>query len=82
MIECPRHGGSFDCSPFCNICGGEQEYLPSRQLLEETRAITLTPKDLTNIARMLKRQGISGMNLALALDLLASERVRETAAAL
>jgi len=82
MIECPRHGGSFDCSPFCNVCEGNQEYLPSRQLLEETRAITLTPKDLTNIAKMLKRQGISGMNLALAVDLLASERVRETAAAL
>jgi hypothetical protein len=23
--ECPNHGGSFDCTPFCNLCGGEQE---------------------------------------------------------
>ena len=26
MIECPRHEGNFDCTPFCNICEGEQEY--------------------------------------------------------
>jgi hypothetical protein len=25
-IECPNHEGSFDCTPFCNICAGEQEY--------------------------------------------------------
>jgi len=24
-IECPRHEGSFDCTPFCNLCGGSQE---------------------------------------------------------
>lgn len=24
--ECPNHGGSFDCTPFCPICQGEQEY--------------------------------------------------------
>jgi hypothetical protein len=23
---CPNHGGNFDCSPFCRICEGEQEY--------------------------------------------------------
>jgi hypothetical protein len=23
--ECPNHGGSFDCTPFCNLCFGEQE---------------------------------------------------------
>lgn len=26
MIECPEHGGAFDCTPFCNVCNGEQEY--------------------------------------------------------
>jgi hypothetical protein len=26
MKECPNHNGSFDCSPFCRICEGEQEY--------------------------------------------------------
>lgn len=25
-VECPNHEGSFDCTPFCRICGGEQEY--------------------------------------------------------
>ena len=32
MIECPRHEGSFDCTPFCNICEGQQEYNPEDQL--------------------------------------------------
>lgn len=26
VIECPNHGGAFDCTPFCRICGGAQEY--------------------------------------------------------
>jgi hypothetical protein len=26
MIECPNHGGNFDCTPFCERCGGEQEF--------------------------------------------------------
>ena len=26
MIECPRHEGSFDCTPFCDVCEGNQEY--------------------------------------------------------
>jgi len=26
MIECPNHEGSFDCTPFCTLCEGEQEY--------------------------------------------------------
>lgn len=23
--ECPNHGGAFDCSPFCELCEGNQE---------------------------------------------------------
>lgn len=26
VSECPNHAGSFDCTPFCRICEGEQEY--------------------------------------------------------
>jgi hypothetical protein len=26
MVECPNHDGAFDCTPFCSICEGEQEY--------------------------------------------------------
>lgn len=26
ITECPNHGGSFDCTPFCHICEGNQEY--------------------------------------------------------
>lgn len=25
-IECPNHEGSFDCTPFCPLCEGDQEY--------------------------------------------------------
>jgi hypothetical protein len=25
MVECPKHEGNFDCTPFCEVCGGEQE---------------------------------------------------------
>lgn len=24
-IECPNHGGAFDCTPFCDLCDGNQE---------------------------------------------------------
>lgn len=26
IVECPNHEGSFDCTPFCNLCEGNQEY--------------------------------------------------------
>ena len=26
MAECPNHEGSFNCTPFCDVCEGEQEY--------------------------------------------------------
>ena len=27
MIKvCPNHDGAYDCTPFCRICEGEQEY--------------------------------------------------------
>lgn len=26
MIPCPKHEGAFDCTPFCSVCGGNQEY--------------------------------------------------------
>lgn len=32
ISECPRHEGNFDCTPFCNICEGDQEYNPSDTL--------------------------------------------------
>jgi len=27
-LECPNHGGAFDCNPFCRTCEGDQEYCP------------------------------------------------------
>jgi len=29
MKECPRHEGAFDCTPFCDVCEGNQEYDPT-----------------------------------------------------
>lgn len=26
-IECPNHEGQFDCTPFCALCEGNQDYL-------------------------------------------------------
>lgn len=28
LIECPAHAGAFDCTPFCRLCEGAQEYNP------------------------------------------------------
>jgi hypothetical protein len=27
-IDCPNHGGNYDCNSFCSICEGFQEYTP------------------------------------------------------
>jgi hypothetical protein len=27
--QCPNHEGNFDCTPFCSVCEGEQEYNPA-----------------------------------------------------
>lgn len=24
-VDCPNHGGAFDCTPFCEKCEGAQE---------------------------------------------------------
>jgi hypothetical protein len=32
MNECPSHNGSFDCTPFCQTCEGEQAYDPSEMM--------------------------------------------------
>jgi hypothetical protein len=32
MKICPRHGGAFDCTPFCDICEGNQEYDPTSNM--------------------------------------------------
>jgi hypothetical protein len=26
LIECPNHEGAFDCTSFCDVCGGDQEF--------------------------------------------------------
>lgn len=27
-VVCPNHSGNFDCTPFCALCEGDQEYCP------------------------------------------------------
>jgi hypothetical protein len=39
VVECPRHGGSFDCPAFCDVCGGEQE-IPEREWFERYKPDT------------------------------------------
>lgn len=31
VIACPNHGGAFDCTPFCELCHGEQEITRERK---------------------------------------------------
>lgn len=35
MVECPEHGGGFDCTPFCKTCEGEQGYYPLSRITVE-----------------------------------------------
>lgn len=46
VIECPNHEGSFDCTTFCAICGGNQEFtvtterlIAQEKQLDEAQAI-------------------------------------------
>jgi hypothetical protein len=41
MIECPEHGGGFDCTPFCKTCEGEQGYYPTSEVISEKDLETL-----------------------------------------
>jgi hypothetical protein len=34
VIVCPNHAGSFDCTPFCELCEGNQEFNLADYLLE------------------------------------------------
>lgn len=34
-MECPNHSGAFDCTPFCNVCYGEQEVYTYQQIKEQ-----------------------------------------------
>lgn len=41
IIECPNHQGSFDCTPFCDLCGGDQEIERETQMNTYTLTATL-----------------------------------------
>lgn len=43
--ECPEHEGGFDCTPFCSICEGEQEFCPiCEPIIKEDKMSEATPK--------------------------------------
>jgi hypothetical protein len=52
-MECPNHEGAFDCTPFCNICEGEQEYfvLPSYSMLNRISPKILKEEDKDKIRK-------------------------------
>ena len=56
--------------------------LASQQLDTQTKNFGLEPRDLINLGTWLLEQGISGMNLALVVDFLASPEHRDMAAKL
>jgi hypothetical protein len=56
--------------------------LPSEQLDTQTKNIGLEPRDLINLGTWLLEEEISGMNLALVVDFLASPEHRDMAAKL
>lgn len=37
-VQCPNHDGAFDCTPFCNVCEGNQE-LDMDYLLERASTV-------------------------------------------
>jgi hypothetical protein len=37
-VVCPKHHGSFDCTPFCDICEGNTEYCPTHDEWEASQA--------------------------------------------
>lgn len=37
-VQCPNHEGNFDCTPFCNVCEGNQE-LDMDYLLERASTV-------------------------------------------
>jgi hypothetical protein len=32
IIVCPNHEGAFDCSPFCELCEGNQEFREAKNV--------------------------------------------------
>lgn len=82
MINCPNHGGSYDCTPFCELCTGNQEILASALVPAAVKDLTVTPREIVNLGIWLLEQEITGVNLAVVIDGLASDYLRHQAAAL
>lgn len=81
MIECPNHDGSFDCTPFCQLCEGNQELLPSKLIPAIVKDHTITPRQLINLGTWLLEEEITGCNMAVVIDALMDEELRARAAA-
>ena len=39
-VDCPKHDGSYDCTPFCDICEGNQGYCLTHDEWEAEQAQT------------------------------------------
>jgi hypothetical protein len=68
-IECPNHGGHWDCTPFCRICGGDQEYsTPDGELVEVDALAVRWRVDGSAIAAAIVSDGRAGGAYAYAVE--------------
>lgn len=58
-VECPNHEGNFDCTPFCALCEGEQEYQPAPV---DTGPVTVdhTPREGFTLSAMVNGHRVTG----------------------
>lgn len=48
---CPRHEGGFDCTPFCDICEGEQEFCPTCDEYASAEFHKVISKEVKDLAK-------------------------------
>jgi hypothetical protein len=67
--QCPKHGGNFDCTPFCPVCGGDQEYhTPDGELVEVDALAVRWRNDGSAIAAAIVSDGRAGGAYAYAVE--------------
>jgi hypothetical protein len=71
-IVCPEHEGGFDCTPFCSLCEGDQEFCPSCENVSNEQWEKIY-KPITNL---ITNEGLSFETYGEELDYVASHDTR------